>query len=109
MPTQLCAAAMAFLAFTTSLIIGLWVNNPFVTVIGRSILVMFIFYLLGAVLSLIGQKVIKENFDAEAKTLRKEAQQKSKEKEMGKEDVPQDGVEQIPSETPEPEPALANG
>ncbi len=105
MSTQLCAAALAFLAFTTSMIIGLWVNNPFVTVIGRSILVMFIFYALGAVISLIGQKVIRENFDAEAEILRNKAQQELEEIE----DVPQDGLEQMPSETPEPEPAATNG
>ena len=66
---------MAFLAFTVSLIIGLYVDNPFVTVIGRSILVMFIFYMLGAMLSIIGQKVIKENFDAQADALQNESQQ----------------------------------
>ena len=73
--TQICAAAMAFLAFTVSMIIGLVVDNPFVTVIGRSIVVMFIFYALGAVLSMIGQKVIQENFEAQADTLRDGSQE----------------------------------
>ena len=103
--TQLCAAAMAFLAFTTSMIIGLWVNNPFVTVIGRSIMVMFIFYALGAILSLIGQKVIRENFDAQAEILLDNAQQKNEETV----DESQENLEKMHSETPVPEPEPANG
>lgn len=54
---------MAFLAFTFSLIIGLWVNNPFTTVVGRALIVLVVFYILGYVLSVLGQRVIQENFD----------------------------------------------
>ncbi len=69
MATQYCAAAMAFLGFTVSLIIGLYVDNPFVTVVRRSVVILFVFYILGAILSLIGQRVIKENFEAEKERL----------------------------------------
>ena len=62
MPTYLCGAGLAFLGFSVSLIIGLWVNNPFMTVVMRGLYVMVLFYILGCVLAVIGQKVVKENF-----------------------------------------------
>ena len=103
--TQLCAAAMAFLAFTTSMIIGLYVDNPFTTVIGRSVLCLFVFYILGAILSVIGQKVIKENFDAEAERLL----QKSSVQSDDTLDIPQDNTDENSSEAQELEPALSDG
>ena len=69
MPTHLCGAGLAFLGFSVSLIIGLWVNNPFVTVILRALCVLVLFYILGCVLSVIGQKVVKENFEKEIEIL----------------------------------------
>jgi hypothetical protein len=60
---QLCGAALGLLAFSVSLIIGLYVDNPFITVVQRSILALIIFYILGCVLSVLGQKVIQENFN----------------------------------------------
>ena len=96
---------MAFLAFTVSMIIGLWVDNPFTTVIGRSLLMMFIFYALGATLSLIGQKVIRENFDAEAQRLSQSSEAQAEEVI----EVPQDVSNENLSETQQPEPALSNG
>lgn len=102
--TQLCAAAMAFLAFTTSMIIGLWVDNPFTVVIGRSVLCLFIFYILGAILSLIGQKVIKENFDAEAERLSQQSSVQSDEIL----DIPQDDLGGNSSGAQELEPAMSN-
>ena len=65
MPTHLCGAGLAFLGFSVSLIIGLWVNNPFVTVVLRALWVLVLFYVLGCVLSVIGQKAVQENFDKE--------------------------------------------
>lgn len=95
---------MAFLAFTTSMIIGLYVDNPFTTVIGRSVLCLFVFYILGAILSVIGQKVIKENFDAEAERLTQQALVQSDDIL----DIPQDGSEESSSEAQELEPAMGN-
>jgi hypothetical protein len=60
---HVCSAGLALLAFSVSLIIGLWVNNPFITVVQRSVFVLVLFYPMGYVLSVLGQKVIKENFD----------------------------------------------
>jgi hypothetical protein len=49
------------------MIIGLIVDNPFVTVVTRSVMAMFCFYILGCSLSALGQKVIQENFENEFK------------------------------------------
>ena len=64
MATNLCAAAFGLLGFSLSLIIGLWAQNPFVTVILRALAGLVVFYILGTVLSVVGQKVILENFHA---------------------------------------------
>ena len=61
---------MAFLGFTAALLIGLWVNNPFVTVVQRALMVLILFYPLGCLLAVLGQKVIKENFDVHVETVR---------------------------------------
>ena len=73
MPTHLCGAGLAFLGFSVSLIIGLWVNNPFVTVVLRALIVMVIFYILGCLLSVIGQKAIQENFNKEIEAMQETA------------------------------------
>ena len=65
MTTKLCAAAMALLGFSTSMFIGLWVDNPFITVVMRSLGVLILFYILGYFLAGIGQKVVEENFNNE--------------------------------------------
>ena len=54
---------MGLLGFSFSLVIGLWVQNPFATVVLRAVAALVIFYILGAVLSVIGQKVILEDFN----------------------------------------------
>ena len=41
-------------------------DNPFETVVTRSLVVLALFYLLGLVLSAVGQKVIVEHFNAES-------------------------------------------
>ena len=60
---------MAFMGFSISLFIGLWADNTFATVVMRSLVVLALFYLLGYVLSAVGQKVIMENFDAESQAV----------------------------------------
>ena len=74
MPTHLCAAGMAFLGFSICMFIGLWVDNTFETVVMRSLVVLTLFYLLGLVLSTVGQKVIVEQFDAESQDMLTELQ-----------------------------------
>jgi uncharacterized membrane protein len=76
-PTQLCAAGMAFMAFSVSMFVGLFVGNDFITVVSRAIVALFVFLILGMVVSMIGQKIVLENFKAEAKALDKELRDKA--------------------------------
>ena len=67
MPTHQCGAALSLMGFGISLIIGLWVDNSFVTVVLRGLWVLVLFYVLGCLLSIIGQKVVQENFKNQVK------------------------------------------
>ena len=84
MTAHVCGAGMAFLGFSLSLIIGLWVNNPFTTVVSRSLVVLFFSYIFGLMLAGIGQKVIVENFEAERETLAAKSEQSDQQ--LGSED-----------------------
>lgn len=64
---------MAFLAFGCALIIGLVVENPFVTVVLRALAAMAIFYCLGVLLASLGQRAIQENFDQYANEQRQQS------------------------------------
>ena len=66
---KVCGAGFACIGFSLSLIIGLWVDNTFVTVVLRSLFIMLIFYVLGCVLFMLGQKAVQENFEAEAQKM----------------------------------------
>lgn len=92
---------MAFLGFSLSLIIGLWVNNPFTTVVSRSLVVLFFSYILGLMLAGIGQKVIVENFEAEREVLAAQSEQLEQQQE-GEQD---DSVESLVSPGAEATPA----
>ena len=65
MDTRTCATGIAFIGFSMSLIIGLIAQNDYITVVGRALAVMGLFYIIGSILSIIGQKVVQENFDNE--------------------------------------------
>lgn len=69
MNIHLCGAGLGFIGFGMSLIIGLYAQNPYNTVVIRSLFIMLIFYILGTVLSAIGNKVIQQNFNDEIDTL----------------------------------------
>jgi hypothetical protein len=62
---HLCGAALAFFAFAVSLVIGLYVGNTFVTVVLRSLVVLFVAYIVGAILASLGQRAVLENVEAE--------------------------------------------
>lgn len=51
------------MGFSMSLVIGLIAQNDYITVVGRALAVMGLFYIMGSILSIIGQKVVQENFD----------------------------------------------
>ena len=74
MAIHLCGAGTAFLGFSMSLIIGLYAQNPYTTIILRALTVMVLFYLLGSALAYIGRKVIMENFDAEVAAMKAQKQ-----------------------------------
>lgn len=69
LPSHICGAALGFLGFGISLIIGLYVGNPFVTLVLRATCVLIVFYILGLILASLGHKVVQENFEAEAEEL----------------------------------------
>ena len=102
MTAHVCGAGMAFLGFSLSLIIGLWVNNPFTTVVSRSLVVLFFSYIFGFVLAGIGQKVIVENFEAEREVLAAQSEQQSDQQLEGEQN---DSVESSVSPTAEATPA----
>ena len=72
MTTKICGAGLGFLAFAVSLVIGLWTENPFITIVSRSLIVMGLFYILGCCLAGIGQKVINENVENEKQRIQQE-------------------------------------
>jgi len=45
------------------MIIGLVVNNPFTTLVLRSLFILLVFYLMGCLLAFLGNHIIKENFE----------------------------------------------
>lgn len=60
---HLCGAGLGFLGFAISMIIGLVVNNPFTTLVLRSLFVLLVFYIMGCFLAFLGNLIIKENFE----------------------------------------------
>ena len=74
MTTHLCGAALGFFAFAISLIIGLCVGNPFITVVLRSLMVMIVSYGVGVILAGLGQRAVLENLEAEIDGLHAQAE-----------------------------------
>ncbi|MBN2212167.1 MAG: hypothetical protein JW709_12285 [Sedimentisphaerales bacterium] len=72
--SRVCAAGLAFLAFSCALIIGLCAGNPFVTVVGRALQIMGVFFVLGLIFGVIGEKAVKENFETQAEAVRQQMQ-----------------------------------
>ena len=69
MGNHLCGAGLGFLGFGLSLIIGLIIQNSYITIVARSLVVMIVFYILGNIMFAIGQKVVNQNFDEEVETI----------------------------------------
>ena len=86
---------MGLLGFSVSLFIGLVVDNPFITVVTRSLYMLLLFTILGAILSVLGQKVIEEHFESlKAQAMSKEEGHEpvaeTAEAEIQSEDISQD-------------------
>ncbi|MBN1436450.1 MAG: hypothetical protein JW936_05195 [Sedimentisphaerales bacterium] len=71
---HVCGAALGFLAFSVSLIVGTMVDNPFITVVLRALGALVVFYILGLVLVAIGHKAVGENFQSEMEAAREAAE-----------------------------------
>lgn len=56
-------ATLAFLAFAVSIVIGLVVGNPVRVILGRSILALFAFYILGTLLAWVSDRILAERVD----------------------------------------------
>ena len=74
MTNHVFGVGLAFLGFAASLLIGIFVNNSYGTVILRALGVMIVFYILGCLFSAIGFKVIQENFEAEIEETQAESE-----------------------------------
>ena len=75
--TNFCGAALAFFAFAVSLIIGLYVGNSFVTLVLRSLVVLILTYILGVILTSLGQKAVMENLERQIAEFHSDAEQDS--------------------------------
>lgn len=82
MNNHLCGAGMGLLGFTTTLIIGLMVGNPFLTIVWRAIQILVLFYFLGYFLCHLGLKAVKENFMTEAEIIRQKEISRRKDAEI---------------------------
>ncbi len=76
MTRQLCSAGLAFIGFSMSLIIGLFAQNSYTTVVSRALYVMMVFYMLGLFISVVGDRVIQENFNQEIEILESQLESK---------------------------------
>ena len=94
LPSHICGAALGFLGFGISLIIGLYVGNPFVTLVLRATCVLIVFYILGIILASLGHKVVQENFEAEAEELLAEAKAKAEAEAQAKAQAEADAMAQ---------------
>ena len=98
MSTHICGAGLAFMGFAATLVIGLWVNNPFITVVQRALCVLVLFYPLGCLLAALGRKVIQENFDAHVKSVENQNESTSNdEKDINPEQKQQNNNQPQPS------------
>jgi len=71
---RLCAAGLSFVAFATALIIGLWSDIDYITIVSRALTVMLVFYILGAIFGRVGQIAIEECFEREKIAIETEVQ-----------------------------------
>ena len=61
MVARVLGASLGLLAFTITIIAGLWVQNPVTVTLSRSILALFLFCVIGLVLGGAAQLVINEH------------------------------------------------
>lgn len=64
-PTKVISAALGLCAFATATVVGLWVDNPADTVLGRAILSMIVSQLVGMALGAAAERAVKDHIDAQ--------------------------------------------
>lgn len=104
MQRSICASGLGLLGFGISLIVGLYVGNSFITLVMRAIAVMLLAYVFGYVVATLGQKVVEENFEAEAAELRAQAEADARERLEAIRSAEEQGDEEmieVSSENPE--------
>jgi hypothetical protein len=64
-PTKVISAALGLCAFATATAVGLWVDNPADTVLGRAIVSMLLAQLVGMALGAVAERAVKDHIDAQ--------------------------------------------
>ena len=70
MVARVLGASLGLLAFTITIIAGLWVQNPVTVTLSRSILALFLFCVIGLVLGGAAQLIINEHEREREKEIR---------------------------------------
>lgn len=61
MIARVAGASLGLLAFTVTILSGLWIHNPVTVTLSRSIFALFVFFLIGMVLGSVAQIVVAEH------------------------------------------------
>lgn len=79
MVVRLTGSALGLFAFSVTMIAGLWVGNPVAVTLSRSILALFVFFLLGIALGGAAQTVLNEHQARREEELRQQIAKDAKE------------------------------
>ena len=77
MVARVAASSLGLLAFFISLLAGMFVQNPVTVTLSRSILAMFVFFVIGLVLGGAAQMVIAEHERSRESAIRKQYEEDS--------------------------------
>ncbi len=80
---RLCAAGLSLVAFATALVIGLWSDIDYITIVTRALYVMLVFYVLGNIVGRIGQIAIEDCFEREKAAIEAEVRAEFEKKNEG--------------------------
>ena len=79
------AAALGLLAFSVSILAGLWVRNPVPVILSRAIWAMVVFFLIGLVTGLAARTVVREHIVGRERSLFRSAETQDQNKPTSKE------------------------
>lgn len=66
---RVIGAGLGFLAFSTTILLGLWVGNPTIVTLTRSIYALFIFSVIGLAVGWAAEVVVREHENGQLKLL----------------------------------------